>query len=39
LNGLDDIGLTEQKDADIAAYEQKARQSRPWVFGMTQAGK
>jgi len=36
LNGLDDIGLTEQKDADIAAYEQAARQSRPWVFGMTE---
>jgi 3-isopropylmalate/(R)-2-methylmalate dehydratase small subunit len=34
LNGLDDIGLTEQKDADIAAYEQKTRQSRPWVFGL-----
>ena len=23
LNGLDDIGLTEQKEADIAAYEQR----------------
>ena len=23
LNGLDDIGLTEQKDAEIATYEQK----------------
>ena len=29
LNGLDDIGLTEQKDADIAAYEQKARGIAP----------
>ena len=38
LNGLDDIGLTEQKDAEIAAYEQKARGERPWVFGMAQAG-
>ena len=36
LNGLDDIGLTEQKDADIAAYEQKTRQSRPWVFGLAE---
>ena len=36
LNGLDDIGLTEQKGPDIAAYEQKARQSRPWVFGLTE---
>jgi 3-isopropylmalate/(R)-2-methylmalate dehydratase small subunit len=36
LNGLDDIGLTEQQDSDIAAYEQKARQSRPWVFELTE---
>jgi len=36
LNGLDDIGLTEQKAADIGAYEEKARAARPWVFGMTQ---
>jgi 3-isopropylmalate/(R)-2-methylmalate dehydratase small subunit len=38
LNGLDDIGLTEKKAADIAGYEQKARLARPWLFGMTQAG-
>ena len=38
FNGLDDIGLTEQKDKEIAAYEQKARFSRPWQFGMTQRG-
>ncbi len=36
LNGLDDIGLTEQKGAEIAAYEEKARLQRPWQFGMTQ---
>ena len=29
LNGLDDIGLTEQKSAEIAAYEEKARLARP----------
>ena len=29
LNGLDDIGLTEQQDAEIAAYEQKARSGAP----------
>ena len=29
LNGLDDIGLTEQQDAEIAAYEQKARSRAP----------
>jgi 3-isopropylmalate/(R)-2-methylmalate dehydratase small subunit len=36
LNGLDDIGLTEQQGAEIAAYEQKARADRPWLFGMTE---
>jgi 3-isopropylmalate/(R)-2-methylmalate dehydratase small subunit len=38
LNGLDDIGLTEQKDAEIATYEREARLTRPWLFGMTQVG-
>jgi len=38
LNGLDDIGLTEQKADAIAGYEKEARLSRPWLFGMTQAG-
>ena len=38
LNGLDDIGLTEQKGAEIAGYEQEARRARPWLFGMTQTG-
>jgi 3-isopropylmalate/(R)-2-methylmalate dehydratase small subunit len=36
LNGLDDIGLTEQKGAEITAYEQQTRASRPWLFGMTE---
>jgi 3-isopropylmalate/(R)-2-methylmalate dehydratase small subunit len=35
LNGLDDIGLTEQKSSEIAAYEERARAARPWQFGMT----
>jgi 3-isopropylmalate/(R)-2-methylmalate dehydratase small subunit len=35
INGLDDIGLTEQKAAEIAAYEARARTQRPWQFGMT----
>jgi 3-isopropylmalate/(R)-2-methylmalate dehydratase small subunit len=36
LNGLDDIGLTEQKNAEIASYEQRTRASHPWLFGMTE---
>ena len=31
LNGLDDIGLTMEKADKIAAYEQRAATSRPWV--------
>jgi 3-isopropylmalate/(R)-2-methylmalate dehydratase small subunit len=38
INGLDDIGMTEQKDKEIAAYEEKARLGRPWQLGMTQRG-
>ena len=37
LNGLDDIGLTEQKSTEIATYETEARHTRPWLFGMIQA--
>ena len=32
LNGLDDIGLTLQDADAIRAYEEKTKQSRPWVF-------
>lgn len=32
LNGLDDIGLTLQHADDIKAFEEKAKQERPWVF-------
>jgi 3-isopropylmalate/(R)-2-methylmalate dehydratase small subunit len=32
LNGLDDIGLTLQHAAAIAAYEEKARKQTPWLF-------
>ncbi|MGO4907363.1 3-isopropylmalate dehydratase small subunit [Pseudorhodobacter sp. W20_MBD10_FR17] len=31
LNGLDDIGLTMEKAANIDSYEAKAATSRPWV--------
>jgi len=31
LNGLDDIALTSQKSAAIAAYETKKKDAQPWV--------
>ena len=31
LNGLDDIGLTMEKEPDITAYEAKASQLFPWA--------
>ena len=31
LNGLDDIGLTMEKAANIDAFETKLEQTRPWV--------
>lgn len=31
LNGLDDIGLTLQKDAGIGTFEKATAQSRPWL--------
>jgi 3-isopropylmalate/(R)-2-methylmalate dehydratase small subunit len=31
LNGLDDIGLTMQKDAGISSYEGNLANSRPWA--------
>ena len=33
LNGLDDIGLTLQDAELIKAYEDKRRQTAPWLFG------
>lgn len=32
LEGLDDIGLTLQKEADISAYEESHKQSMPWLY-------
>lgn len=31
MNGLDEIGLTTQMDAEIAAYEARLKQERPWA--------
>lgn len=33
LNGLDEIGLTQQMDRDIAAYESRLAAERPWIGG------
>ncbi len=32
LNGLDDIGLTTQKKANIDSFENKQRLSEPWLY-------
>jgi len=32
LNGLDDIGLTQQKAANIDTFEAKARVGQPWLW-------
>lgn len=32
LNGLDDIGLTLQHAAEIKVYEEKIKQTAPWLF-------
>ena len=33
LEGLDDIGLTQQKADKIDSYEDKQKTSQPWLFG------
>ena len=35
LNGLDDIGLTQQKAGAIRSYEEKSRLAQPWLWGIT----
>src|SRR5271165_5584510 len=35
MNGLDDIGLTQQKAGAIRSYEEKSRLSQPWLWGIT----
>jgi len=32
LNGLDDIGLTMQKQSEIKAFEAKHKAAQPWLF-------
>jgi 3-isopropylmalate/(R)-2-methylmalate dehydratase small subunit len=38
LNGLDDIGITEQKTDAIGGFEAKNRAARPWQWGLTTVG-
>lgn len=33
LNGLDDIGLTLQAEAEIRSFEEGYKQKHPWLFG------
>lgn len=37
LNGLDEIGLTQAMDKDIAAFEAKLAVDQPWIAGAAQA--
>ena len=32
LNGLDDVGLTLQKEKSIGSFEEKSRLSQPWLW-------
>ena len=32
LNGLDDIGLTLEKEKDIANYEREEKEEKPWLW-------
>jgi len=32
LNGLDEIALTLRREAEIADYERRGKESRPWLF-------
>jgi 3-isopropylmalate/(R)-2-methylmalate dehydratase small subunit len=32
INGLDDIGITLQYTDEITAYEQRRKQTEPWIF-------
>jgi 3-isopropylmalate/(R)-2-methylmalate dehydratase small subunit len=37
LNGLDEIGLTQAMDKDIAAFEAKLAADQPWIAGAAKA--
>jgi 3-isopropylmalate/(R)-2-methylmalate dehydratase small subunit len=37
LNGLDEIGLTQAMDKDIAAFEAKIAAEQPWIAGAAKA--
>ncbi len=33
LDGLDEIGMTLTREAEIAAFQSRHRQRRPWIYG------
>ena len=37
MNGLDEIGLTQAMDKDIAAFEAKLVAEQPWIAGAAKA--
>ncbi|EIM22655.1 putative 3-isopropylmalate dehydratase [Wallemia mellicola] len=39
LNGLDDIGLTLQKEDDIVTFEKRRSETWPWLDGQEYAGR
>ncbi|EOR00951.1 hypothetical protein E3P92_00384 [Wallemia ichthyophaga] len=39
LNGLDDIGLTLQKESDIVQFEKRRSDTWPWLDGQEYAGR
>jgi 3-isopropylmalate/(R)-2-methylmalate dehydratase small subunit len=39
LTGLDSIGTTLESEADIASYEHRDRQERPWLYASSKGGE
>ncbi|MDF3025566.1 MAG: 3-isopropylmalate dehydratase small subunit, partial [Alphaproteobacteria bacterium] len=33
LNGLDDIGLTLEKETTISTFEDAQKKTQPWLYG------
>jgi 3-isopropylmalate/(R)-2-methylmalate dehydratase small subunit len=39
LGGLDDIGLSLRREAEIAAFQARDRRARPWVYALGDRGR